>query len=49
MSYTCHNSKHVSNFSTLFKNIKHLVICQINVYKNYTYFLIDIHRNKDER
>jgi hypothetical protein len=49
MSYTCHNSKHVFNFSTLFINIKHLDIYQINVYKNYTFFLIDIYRNKDRR
>jgi hypothetical protein len=32
MSYTYHNFKHVSNFSTLFENIEHLVIYQINVY-----------------
>jgi hypothetical protein len=49
MSYTYHNSKHVSSVSTLFENIKHLVIYQINVYKNYTYFLLDIYPNKDER
>jgi hypothetical protein len=49
MSYTCHTSKHVPNFFTLFENIKHLVIYQINVYKNYIYFLIDIYPNKDER
>jgi hypothetical protein len=49
MSYTCHNSKHVSSFSILFENIKHLAIYQINVYKNYTYFLIDIYPNKDGR
>jgi hypothetical protein len=49
MSYTCHNYKHVSNFFTLFENIKHLVIYQINVYKNHAYFLIDIYPNKDGR
>jgi hypothetical protein len=49
MSYTYHNSKHVSNFFILFENIKHLVIYQINVYKNYTYFLIDIYPNKNEK
>jgi hypothetical protein len=49
MSYTYHNSKHVSSVSILFENIKYLVIYQINVYKNYTYFLLDIYPNKDER
>jgi hypothetical protein len=49
MSYTYHNSKNVSSFSTLFENIKHLFIYQINVYKNYTYLLIDIYPNKNGR
>jgi hypothetical protein len=30
-------------------NSKHLVIYQINVYKIFTYFLIDIYPNKDGR
>jgi hypothetical protein len=36
-----HNSYMVYKFISLVtKNIKHLIIYQINVYKNYTYFLI---------